>query len=178
MKLKLLNNNRMSNYLEQGIFSDKNFVSLNGSVLDDFPKIDIKVIIQFITFGEYQIKQSHGYLAEHFKKNGKYLIKVTSILNEKEHKVLLALIQSRHKNSTKYIVFISYVPYSTDPDSINGWACNCHSGLRTVGCCSHIACLIYFLSYAKYLNKPLVNPGKRLNNFLVHIGEKTNEKFE
>ena len=65
--------------MEQLKFSNKHFVSSNGSVLDDFPKIDMKVIIKFITFGEYQIKQSHEYLAENFKKNGKYLIK--SILN-------------------------------------------------------------------------------------------------
>ena len=118
--------------------------------MSDFPILDVKIIEQYITFGSYQISQSFGYLAEHFKANGRYIIKINNELVEERFKILSAEIQSRHKKKTKYKVFISYLPNSSDPNSIEGWACNCHSGTRTVGCCSHNACIIYYLSYAKH----------------------------
>jgi len=35
-----------------------------------------------------------------------------------------------------------------------GWYCRCKTGSRTVGCCSHIASVIYYLGYARYLDTP------------------------
>ena len=167
MKEKLKVPNRLVKYLDEKIHFNKKFISMDAMVLDDFPRLDIEVIKQYITFGPYQISQSHGYLAEHFKLNGRYEIKVNIELIENNSKILSAAIQSRHHNAVKYKIFISYLPNSNEYSSINGWICSCLTGLRTVGCCSHVACLIYYLSYSKYLEKPLMIPGKRLNNFLV-----------
>jgi len=36
---------------------------------------------------------------------------------------------------------------------VTHYACECANGRRTVGCCSHIAAIIYYLSYARYLAK-------------------------
>ena len=45
-------------------------------------------------------------------------------------------------------------------------ACSCPSGSRTVGLCTHSACIVYYLSHGIYL-KALPNPGFSLNNILI-----------
>ena len=56
-------------------------------------------------------------------------------------------INSRHSNSTKYNTFITY---NTNTNSIDDYICSCKSGRRTVGCCSHVATVIHYLSNARY----------------------------
>jgi hypothetical protein len=60
--------------------------------------------------------------------------------------VLSAKIQSRHSESVKYRLIIVYTPNNNDVSSILGWRCSCFAGKRKVGCCSHIACVIFYLS--------------------------------
>jgi len=55
------------------------------------------------------------------------------------------------EKSTKYKTYVQYVPNKNDCDGIE-WYCTCLSGCRTVGCCSHIASVIYYLSNAKWNN--------------------------
>ena len=69
----------------------------------------------------------------------------------------MAKIQSRHINRIEYQIVIEYVPHSTNADDVS-WRCTCKNGKRTMGCCSHITCIIYFLSYGKYQNE-LKQPG-------------------
>ena len=47
--------------------------------------------------------------------------------------------------------------------------CSCLTGNRTCGCCSHVAVLIYYLSYAKHQPNPLKSPGHSLNDILVVV---------
>ncbi|CAF1146735.1 unnamed protein product, partial [Brachionus calyciflorus] len=79
------------------------------------------------------------YLAEHLN-NGKYEIRVNKdndlISNSK---FLYANIQSRHSMAIKYKVFVKFVPNINEVSAIEGWYCTCKSGMRRVGCCSHIA---------------------------------------
>ena len=69
-----------------------------------------------------------------------------------------SVIRSRHSNSTKYNVYVKYRPNSDSFDGIECWYFTCKTGMRTVGCwlmspsySSHVASIIYFLSYRKYL---------------------------
>ncbi len=56
-----------------------------------------------------------------------------------------AQIQSRHRNAVKYDLYIQY-----NPQNITGWYCKCPNGSRVVGCCAHIASVIYYLAFARY----------------------------
>ena len=54
-------------------------------------------------------------------------------------------------------VYIQYTPISPDIprygrkcDAIKGWICTCMNGKRLAGCCSQVACVIYYLAYARY----------------------------
>lgn len=35
-------------------------------------------------------------------------------------------------------------------DSIEEYYCSCIHGCRTIGCCAHIASMVYFLSWARH----------------------------
>lgn len=47
------------------------------------------------------------------------------------------------------------------------WYCTCKSGLRTVDCCSHIASIILYFSYFKYLES-VPNPAKKLTEIFLY----------
>lgn len=54
-------------------------------------------------------------------------------------------------------------------DGIKRYCCNCANGNRTIGCCSHIAAVIYYLSYGRYLSK-IIRPAEVLTK-LFHFEE-------
>ncbi|CAF0884185.1 unnamed protein product [Brachionus calyciflorus] len=76
-------------------------------------------------------------------------------------KLVFSEIRSRHSKCLKYKVFIQYDPKIENDNSIDEWYCTCRNGARTVGCCSHISSLIYYLSIGRY-SQNLKIPGKDL----------------
>ncbi|CAF1131941.1 unnamed protein product, partial [Brachionus calyciflorus] len=86
--------------------------------------------------------------------------------------VLFIRIQSRHTGSLIYKVYVSYQNQLTDnlnnQSSINGWYCTCKNGARTVGCCSHVSSIIYFLGYARFLDK-IPKPGAFLSDIFPNV---------
>ncbi len=139
------------------------FNEINSTEINDFPRLSLDTIKMKITLGSYQIKMSKSYLAEHLKQNGKYTIYIKKDFQINQHfKTLMCIIQSRHSNAKKYYLFIKY-KIMTDEDKRKNvealekdacenlqWACSCFSGLRTVGCCVHIATVVIFLSYYRF----------------------------
>ena len=87
MKSNLKKPNKLLKYLEQKNTYNKDFTAIDANTLSDFPILDVKIIEQYITFGSYQISQSFGYLAEHFKANGRYIIKINNELVEERFKI-------------------------------------------------------------------------------------------
>lgn len=83
--------------------------------------------------------------------------------------ILKIEVRSRHINAKTYCCFIEYHP---DKNGINGiprYCCDCANGRRTVGCCSHVAAIIYYLSHAGYLSK-IVKPAEILNSIFNNKG--------
>ena len=58
--------------------------------------------------------------------------------------ILKIQAQSRHISRKLYRCFIGYKPNSIGVTGIGRYACGCTNGRRTVGCCSHIAAMIYY----------------------------------
>ena len=106
---------------------------------------------------------ARSYYAEHVNENGdfKYEISVeTPQLNykmygldvEKENACLLKTkIRSRHSCSDKYFVYILIDVKRDGIESLIGHCCSCKIGTRVVGCCSHVAVVLWYFSYARYL---------------------------
>lgn len=115
---------------------------------------DLKILFT----GTYQYAQSISYLAERYSEEGDinvhYLIEDGTILK--------CEVQSRHINRKIYKCYVQYHPNTTGYAGIKNYVCDCPNGLRTVGCCSHIATIIYFLSHARYLSK-IVRPAQILS---------------
>ncbi|EZA62071.1 hypothetical protein X777_06965, partial [Ooceraea biroi] len=57
--------------------------------------------------------------------------------------------------------FVEYVPNRNGYSGISRYCCECPNGNRTVGCCSHVAAVIYYLVHARYLSK-IVRPAEKL----------------
>lgn len=109
--------------------------------LTKFPQMTVQQLEEKITLGSYQIKQARAYTADHVTAEGSFVVEA-----HKEAKDLLRVrIRSRHKESTRYYTWIQW-----KPDSVAGWYCTCPAGMRTVGCCAHVAAVIWYLSIARH----------------------------
>ena len=72
---------------------------------------------------------------------GEYCVQVSN----QEKYLLCARIQSQHSQSAKYNLWIKY-----SINEIKGRYCSCMGGARIVGCCAHIASVIWYLTYARF----------------------------
>ena len=69
----------------------------------------------------------------------------------KSHKnKLCCRIHSRHKGTTLNKSFIQLNSSLTGHESIDDWYCDCKSGSRTIGCCSHVTAIILYFKNEKY----------------------------
>ena len=136
--------NKIKEYIEN--IKDKTekqtkWTNLNATnSVSNFPKMSFDEL-QELTLGTYQLKQARSYTTEHLSNDGAFLVKVT---NQRQD-ILRAQIQSRHRNNVKYDLYIHY-----NTTRITGWYCKCPNGSRVVGCCAHIASVIYYLAFARY----------------------------
>lgn len=102
--------------------------------------------------GVYQIHQAPFYVKEHLDEDG-----TIQLMVHKESDSLIKLkIQSRHSQSVSHTLWIQYTP-----KQISGWHCTCKVGARVVGCCAHIACVLWYLGYER--NEAQHNSGVDIN---------------
>ena len=59
-------------------------------------------------------------------------------------------IQSRHTSSKKHKLWIKY---DSLEGTIIGWYCLCKADARTLGCCAHVASVIWFLGYYRHCER-------------------------
>lgn len=64
--------------------------------------------------------------------------------------VVFTRMASRFQSKKKYDSYILADAGKNGPSAIIGYCCECKHGLRTVGCCSHIATTILYLCYARH----------------------------
>lgn len=131
---------------QKGLHKKSLFEEIKIEIFKDFPRLTEEEIKRFITLGSYQLKQSLGYIAEHMNSNKKFVVTQSKSLKLFDKPIIKVQLQSRHKNRTKYRTYVKYDQDLKGVESILGWYCECQNGSRTVGCCSHIAGLIYYLS--------------------------------
>lgn len=116
--------------------------------LEDFPNLTIKELKILFT-GTYQLKLCVSYLAEMIEKDGS--VKFSWLKADAE--IIKVNVQSRHKNSKAYNCYINYKAHTDGCAGIRRYCCECANGNRTVGCCAHVACVIYYLSHGRFLQR-------------------------
>jgi hypothetical protein len=135
------------------------FQSIDGNDLQ-FPELT-EADLRFLTLGGYQLRLAPSYYAEHIKMNGRYEIGVckhVGPLSLTSHGIsagdpmlIRGRIQSRHRNSTRYFIYILIDREKVGVDSVFGCCCSCPVGLGTVGCCAHITTVLWYLGFAQHL---------------------------
>jgi len=75
---------------------------------------------------------------------------VLRALHAQEADILKLKLQFRYISSKQYQIWIWYEKDGFDP--IKGYRCQCKTGTRTVGCCTHIACVLWYLEYYRYIH--------------------------
>lgn len=124
------------------------FKKMTSSDVMDFPELTEEDLKVFFT-GTYQFQQAVSYLAEMTNAENEidlhYLIETPDIIKVQ--------VRSRHISRKTYNCFINYKPNSIGYEGILRYCCECANGLRTIGCCSHVAAIIYYLSHARFQSK-------------------------
>lgn len=143
--------------------SRKLFTKLSLSSLMDFPELN-ETDLKLLFTGTYQLSQAVCYLAEIITDNELNL----ESLKDREN-IIRVRVRSRHINSKTYNCFIEYEPNSNTYKGIRRYVCDCTNENRTVGCCSHVAIIIYYLSHARYKSK-ILKPAEILTSMFDATG--------
>lgn len=127
----------------------------------DFPQLTIEYI-RSLTLGVYQIKQAKSYSKDHLNEDGDYEFEMIKL----DSSIIKVKMNSRHASQTIYSVFIEY-DKSDKKDPIKSWYCDCKVGARTVGCCSHIASVIWYFGLEVYEKKLSITNTTKIDSLCI-----------
>jgi hypothetical protein len=110
-----------------------------------------------LLLGSYQIKSAKAYIIEHLKpsyidpQRSEFIVE----LCEQHPDLVRAHFDSRHSSSRTYRTTIRYhdqIPH------IREWYCTCVIGSRVIGCCAHVAALLWYLGVERGIPPTTVHP--------------------
>ena len=134
--------NHVKDYVEENNLSRKvsMYSPVDGSTeLSNFPRMSLDGL-RDITMGIYQLKSAKRYTDAH-QEDDTYTLSVC-----KDRPDLLRIkMSSRHSSSKYYSLWLEY-----DDSEVTGWYCTCKVGARVVGCCAHIASVIWYLGFHRW----------------------------
>ena len=122
---------------------------IDDTKLDNFPEFT-EAELKDLTIGIYQLKQAKSYMDKHFGAKGSYEI----MAHKEDDGVLKAQIRSRHTSNKTYNLWVKDTQVL---NPLTGWYCGCRSGARTLGYCTHVATVLWYLG--DYRNET-VNPNR------------------
>lgn len=64
-----------------------------------------------------------------------------------------------------------------DNDPILGYYCTCKAGARTLGCCAHVASVLWFLGWARH-QQNIKYPSRALLNYILDAGNRNADNPE
>ncbi|KYN23462.1 hypothetical protein ALC57_04098 [Trachymyrmex cornetzi] len=137
-----------------------------------FPHLTLEDLYS-ISLGPYQIQNAISYYAEHqnegiflvskFQPDARHrtaAIRYTDFNITIQDPILIkAYMKSRYRGGKHHHIFVLFDKALTGRNSIKEYFCTCESGARTVGCCSHIMTIIWYLGYGQYHEISTPNPG-------------------
>lgn len=182
----MINRLNTPNYLAEIVSTNafqkniKNFVQFRD--FDTLPLLNHKHLIR-IALGTYQNRLAPSYCQTHLKSNesGEFIVfscpdESTEVFmgdfitGESQLKLLMARMKSRFRSKITHDVYVLIDKMDSGENSVVAYCCECQNGLRTVGACSHVMCLIYFTLHVKDVNA-LPKPAGFLDGFF-------NEEFQ
>lgn len=121
--------------------------------------------LKTISQGVYQLKQGKSYAAQHVRSSGngtfRCLYCPSSVLQKffktliDEYQIIqptlvFTRILSRFRSKVFHDIYILADANKNGPGAINAFYCGCRHGQRTVGCCSHVMSVLFFLCCARH----------------------------
>lgn len=121
------------------------WTKVNGRNLSSFPRLTISQLEE-ITLGKFQIRNAVSYVDEHLRLGIDYDIFSTSL--QKNPHIIMVRLRSKYRPSGTHKLWIEYE--ARGDGEIRRYYCQCRSGERTLGTCSHIASVLWFLGYKRH----------------------------
>ncbi|CAG4974228.1 unnamed protein product [Colias eurytheme] len=134
------------------------FDNINVVQNNVFPVLTAEELTLF-SVGTYQIKLAPSYYSEHIRNVETFVIQQyngdlsdLSTFNMPSENVHLFRfnLRSRHTSSKVYHSYILVDSSNTGLAAIRNYCCTCFTGRRTIGCCAHTMCLVWFLGWARH----------------------------
>ena len=145
MRSRVTNRNVLQQLVLAGVISTRSQWSKKiEDVNIDFPELTLDDIY-LLFLSTYKIKQAPAYVEEHLDEDGDYVVEI----EDHNDFILRCTIQSRHSNAIKYKTWIQY---SLSEEPIIASYCTCTAGAMTLGSCSHVVSIVWYLSYARHHN--------------------------
>lgn len=139
----------------------------------DFPILNLDDI-RDLTVGTYQLKLAPSYVQDNVQEDNDRVFQFDERIIEEGF--VRFRMYSRFRRNTVYQQWIAYRFDGEDDEDdeenhgenpILGYYCTCKCGARTLGSCSHIAALCWFLGYAR-LQERVKYPSTNLLNTIFN----------
>lgn len=152
--------NRISTIIFTNDFQKKLIQFDQFSDFEELPKLTEMDLI-WISLGKYQIKQAASYCQLHMRANQMEFIVYACpndiceryfsdfFCDNRQPKLLMIRIKYRFRTNKTRDAYILIDAVGEGHTSVLAYCCDCYNGLRTVGCCSHVMCLIWFTLHIK-----------------------------
>lgn len=121
-----------------------------------FPDLDLSDL-EDIAFGKYQIIQAKCYTIQHLERHDNEFISqifgekvIEKFFNKYAHdkpQLVTARLASRFISSTEWCPYVLFSTLKNGKTAILQYCCNCKVGNRTVGTCSHVMSILFYLGY-------------------------------
>ena len=112
----------------------------------NFPNLTLDFLREYIC-GIYQIKQCSSYAKAHlFYNDDQFEFQVSS----SDDSTLRCRLHSKNSRLMNYYLCIRFDNDDED-DPIKDHYCQCKSGARNLGCCSHVATVLWYIGYARHI---------------------------
>lgn len=173
--------NRLSELVNQHNYNRRRAqfqpMSVDMAEFNDFPRLTEEDLVLF-GLGVYQMKQARSYYGEHILANGSFIIELggqipsgdLADLEGHDLWMVRGRIQSRHVRAKTYYVYIVIDRAANGRQAIAHYYCTCIIGKRTVGCCSHTMCIVWYMGYARH-NPQISAPAMGLEDVLIRLSE-------
>ena len=114
----------------------------------------IPILISSLPWGFFLVQKflpapRHPFAAINF---GSYGISIEAPI------LVKGLMKSRYRGGKHHYIFVLVDKSKSGREAVCEYYCSCESGARTVGCCSHLMTIVWFLGYAQYHGIQLPNP--------------------
>lgn len=139
-----------------------NWNILNENNFPQFPRLDMAYLKE-LTIGTYQINLSPAYIQDKLLMDNNDVFEFDEL---NEHGLIRLRIRSRFRNAVKHQLWIAFQNETQEDEPILAYYCMCKTGARTIGCCAHVASVVWYLGYARH-QQDVKYPSTALLNYIL-----------